>query len=443
MRRWLALVVLVACAAWAVPDRARDRLWGRFYGRALAVAQSLYAFFEFAPATGAGMSTACAGVAVTGAKGEPVTVTGGSTAYCSKAIGTAPMWYAPGDLVSIGAGLPLVMPGHDGTTINGVLADPTRTNTVTRSTNLTNVAWTLAGPPNPTRVDSDGGAEFLAPDGTNTASLIEFGATTTTADSAIYQAGGCGTSGAASASFYAKSWDGGAMPLDLLINKGGTFACTTCNVPGIDAGVNPWVRCEDENAAITSIGNFSFGNQGSCSSATRPAKKVYIWNPGCELGSYSTLLPATAGASVTRTARTYSIAQTLPPGGFSVAATWVSRGVADSTGGTIFALDTGLENSLEAQWVSSTVGCALRINGARTYLAAPGAPVAKASNRVACAFDGTTLTSCLAGSCATGIDAGTPWSGAATLWIGSAADGGAQPGGTVKMECNDAPSRCR
>src|SRR3990167_9115874 len=57
---------------------------GRIREYLLPVAGSSYAFFEFAPSSGAGMPAACSGTTPSGAKGEVLTFTRNSTRYCTK-----------------------------------------------------------------------------------------------------------------------------------------------------------------------------------------------------------------------------------------------------------------------------------------------------------------------------------------------------------------------
>lgn len=68
MRRWLALLLVVACAALA-GDRSRDRFWSRLYGRGVfaplsQLAAYVYAPFEVAPSTGLGMPASWGCVAI-------------------------------------------------------------------------------------------------------------------------------------------------------------------------------------------------------------------------------------------------------------------------------------------------------------------------------------------------------------------------------------------
>jgi len=129
------------------------------------------AFFELAPASGAGLGATCACAAVTGAKGEAVTWARASSAYCTKE-GLATTGLTNSSLVSCGSNLPRVEVGSDG--VAGLLHEQAATNLTIRSQELDNVAWglvrsTVAFPtvtPN----------TATAPDGTLTADRVQIAA---------------------------------------------------------------------------------------------------------------------------------------------------------------------------------------------------------------------------------------------------------------------------
>lgn len=109
------------------------------------VCASPYAHFEFAPASGAGMGTACSCAPVTGAKGEALTFTRTGPATCSK--GNTLTGIADGSLVQCASNQPLVMPGGDGTGPLGVLMDPARVNRLIKAQELCDAAWADVGTP--------------------------------------------------------------------------------------------------------------------------------------------------------------------------------------------------------------------------------------------------------------------------------------------------------
>ena len=122
------------------------------------------AFFEFAPASGAGMGTACACTTPTGAKGEALTFTRTGNATCSKQ-GLATTGIADGDLVVCTANQPRVESSGG---VLGLRVEGARTNSVLRSQELDNAAWTLdfaGGGVIPTRTAN----AATAPDGTPSA----------------------------------------------------------------------------------------------------------------------------------------------------------------------------------------------------------------------------------------------------------------------------------
>lgn len=130
-----ALVALVATTADARPpprfDRFNSRTTPGRSWRGLADSPP-YAFFEFAPASGAGMGAACACAAVTGAKGEVITFTRASSAWCTA---------SDYSLVSCSNNLPRVMPGRPGAPL-GLYSEQSATNLVVHNSDLSQAAWT-------------------------------------------------------------------------------------------------------------------------------------------------------------------------------------------------------------------------------------------------------------------------------------------------------------
>jgi hypothetical protein len=100
--------------------------------------------FEFAPTNGAGVGTACACTAVTGAKGEAATFARASSGTCLKGSTTA---IANGDLVTCSSGQPRVMYGNDGTGALGLLLEEGIRNNALRGRELCNAAWSDVGTP--------------------------------------------------------------------------------------------------------------------------------------------------------------------------------------------------------------------------------------------------------------------------------------------------------
>lgn len=148
-RELVIALVMVASVAEAVPPRSatvprgcRDR--GCVRSRT-AGGDYAFAFFEFAPENGAGMTPACACTTPTGAKGEAMTFTRASSGTCLKG-GTA-TGIANGDMVTCSTDQPRVGPGGNGTGPLKILIERARSNDCLRSAELCNAAWADVGTP--------------------------------------------------------------------------------------------------------------------------------------------------------------------------------------------------------------------------------------------------------------------------------------------------------
>ena len=95
--------------------------------------QSSGAFFEFAPASGAGMGTACACAAITGAKGETLTFTRASVAECYSNDGQT--------LTQCSTNQPLVSSGRVDSTLLGLWREEARQNDALHSRDLSQAIW--------------------------------------------------------------------------------------------------------------------------------------------------------------------------------------------------------------------------------------------------------------------------------------------------------------
>ena len=98
------------------------------------------AIFEFAPASGAGMTAECACTAPAASTGQTITsFVRGSSAYCTK--GPLATGIDVGDLVQCTANQPLVTAG-DASGVSGLLVERAATNDCLQSQTLENAAWT-------------------------------------------------------------------------------------------------------------------------------------------------------------------------------------------------------------------------------------------------------------------------------------------------------------
>lgn len=254
---------------------------------------SQFAFFEFAPANGAGMGTACACTTPTGAKGEAMTFTRASSGTCLK--GNTTTAVANGDMVTCSTNQPRVMPGGDGSGALGLLVEASRTNVVLRSQEFENAAWTstASGVANPTVTAN----AAVAPDGTTTADRVQIPATSGVQYS-LLQSGSVLTATASSIAVWAKG--NGTTDQTCIAASNGSGANCLCSY-------NPttWTRCKCENKTLGALGPMYIGNY---SASTGPcgisfnAQDVFLWQAqGETAGSpYITSDIATTSAAVTR-----------------------------------------------------------------------------------------------------------------------------------------------
>jgi hypothetical protein len=282
-----------------------------------------YAFFEFAPASGAGMGTACAGTAVTGAKGEALSMTRGSSAMCSKQ-GAATTGIATGDLVACSNDTPRIEAS------NGVLSylrEPGATNNVRRSQELNDGSWAKVGSAGVPVVTAN---YAVAPDNTMTAERVQFNACTPGLDSVVYQPA-CSSGLTNTGSIYLKG-NGTSGTIQVFINLGTTSACIGC-----DYNSATWTRCA-VTGMVVSVGNFVIGPETAagynCQGTSQPAADVLVWGAQCEVGSVATSYIPTTSAAASRSADS-ALTGTLPVGvgpNFSLAGSvaYLGAGVAST-----------------------------------------------------------------------------------------------------------------
>lgn len=345
--------------------------------------------FEFAPASGAGVGTACACGAVTGSNGETMTFTRASDGTCLKN-GTV-SGIANGDMVTCSTDQPRIMPGGDGTGGLGLSVWEARTNVALRSEEFDNAAWTKLGSGTTTPVVT--ADQAVAPDGTTTADKVDLGATTGAQRSVLYQVPGLTV--ASSSSIFVKGVSGsGTMDVCTLSH------CTPCAFVSTS-----WTRCADEGVTWSGGTSPFFGNTSNDNGGTaRPAQSVYLWGAQYEAGARAGPYIKTAGVSATRATESavFSVAS-AGAAKVSAAGTTVLPGVSKSvsTGFIWYKTDT-TDDYLRASFdASSKLVCNFRIGGADNTRTSTAAATLSASNRAVCYYDLTNKADCLNATCET------------------------------------------
>lgn len=375
------------------------------------------------PATATG-----GGFIPTGTRGEPLSLTRSSSAFCTK--GNTTTGIQNGDLVLMPYNVARVMPGDSPGL--GLLVESSRTNTAVRSQEFENAAWTpfTVGSTVPVVTANQG----VAPDGTMTADRVQVAATTGGNRSLLFQA----TVATDIVSVYVKGYGGTSGVIDVATDIGGSGGC------GCAYNGTTWTRCRSTTAAA---GSFIIGNDGTstCGPGARAAADVLLWGAQRETGAYATSYIPTTSATVTRTVDLYP---TLPVSWPSSAGTsCVGMTYAGYTPLRTMAWSAALENSLDYLGGYIQGG---QFRGEATQGATPvrvAFSALPASNTtVAIEQTGTTITTYMDGTLAA-----TTTAGVATTWTPNRVSVG--NGGHYSMYATDAvikrvladpsPTRCR
>ena len=376
-----------------------------------------------------------------------MTFTRASTAWCSKTGEASSI--SNGDLVECANNQPRVMPGGDGSGGNGLGVWSARTNTLLRSAELENAAWSSisSGAAAPTVT-----ANFAtAPDGTTTAERLQFPATTLGQYSGWRQVSSCPI-GLSSGGLYLKLNSGGPLTTNVCLGDATDFDCTA------DTTINSstWTRVYRNNGPLDIVGGLYFGNispSGTTSTtfgfAAQPAMDALAWGAHCEsgvnLGPYIT----TVASAATRVAEVAYFATVPPFPVASIAATATTATGWVPTAGAFNALVDSDDNAskyfLAAAKAGVGTGCTTNSD---TGVADSFVASALASGgRVACAVSGSggTTTGFLNSVAASSASTGTLTTAHTQISIGGFARGTAHwLNGTAKNVCLDPNStRCR
>lgn len=278
-----------------------------------------FAFFEFAPSSGTGMTAACACTTPTGAKGETLTFTRASSATCLK--GATTTGIANGDMTTCTNDQPRVMPGDTGTGANGLLVEGARTNSILRSQELDNAAWTAVGSATAPTVTANAA---VAPDGTTTAERVQVAACPGGGSFSVVQQNYTGTAAAWAGTMFFKG-NGTSGNIALYYFDSTATAGTWVSCPFVSTG---WSRCEVDRTFANITHRLGFGCNNDTGvfpgSSNTGAVDVFAWGADSEAGALASSYIATTAAAVTRatedtpyvtisavSATTYSMAATI------------------------------------------------------------------------------------------------------------------------------------
>lgn len=278
MRALAIGVALLAGAAVAGPIRAPHIRSNGGLSKVFPGAVSNPVLLSFLPAGSWGASDECTGTALTGTKGEALTLTRGSAAFCAKTDGT---------LVSLATDKPRLGVG-------GLLIERASTNITVRNTAFDNAAWTK------TNVNAISADTQVAPDGTTTAEA----ATSTVNGGNVEATTAALTGGAAVGSVYVKTTSG-TQAVNLIL-RDTTAAADKCT-GGLTA-TTTWqkVQC----VALVTTGNnhtLRIYPGGTAGQGTAVFWGAQIEATADTAGTATSVI-VTAGTSVTRSSDAASLA---------------------------------------------------------------------------------------------------------------------------------------
>ena len=398
-----------------------------------------YAWFEFAPVSGAGMGTACACTTPKGAKGEALTFTRGSAATCTKTAtgGLATSGIANGDVVFCSTNQPRVE--YDSAGVLGLLVERTRTNYLLRSEELDNAVWTSfsSGVPAPTVTAN----YTTSPAGTLTAERVQIAACPSSGNySVVFQSGSWAAN--STTSVYLKGTSGSGS-VTLYARNAGAAASIVCSFTSTH-----WSRCSITfSEAATQVGVGCLNNVAPIGGTDTGAADVLVWGAQHETGTYVTSYIPTTSAAVSRSADVASFAITPPHPVFSMAAsvTLPSNWTPTASSYDLLAsvVSSGTNYTVLGSVQPTGVGCEERSDAA---LNRSMSGTMASGDRVACAVTGpsSSMTGYVNGVARTPVTTGlmtTPYN---AIYIGAFITGALQPNGIVSRFCLDPSSaRCR
>jgi hypothetical protein len=419
------LVALWAAVTWAQSD-PRGR-FGRTNSRCAqgrstrGLSCEDFAFFEFAPANGAGMGSACACATPTGAKGEAMTFTRTGDATCSRS-GLATTGIQNGDLTVCTGNQPRVEPSGG---VLGLRVEGARTFALLRFIDIANALWADVGTPTLTGTQASPWTGVLSNAAVqmddNDAAAQEGRSQTVTVTAAVAHTMHCHVK-AGTLTSAAISLDG-----------------TTATITGLST--TSWSIIEVVDASSSGVAISAQILNGSTAAGTG----TVIWG-GCavEQGSYRTSIMPTVASAVTRNAESPFLTVTaMTAGTYSTAGNFETQYNVTSSlarvatlwqSGAAFSDDYFLSNYtaflFDGVTSTTTSGTALTTSG-----------------RVGSYFTGSTLSVCVSGSCAAPVAAARTINNITRVRIGVEGQTGGTIGtlnGIVTRVCVDPdPTSCR
>jgi hypothetical protein len=345
------------------------------------------------------------------------------------------------------------MPGADGTSINGLLVEASRTNVLIHSQDFPDVSWAnfIAGVgTNP----SKGGADTdTSPLGDVTAEKVTFNGTGASDSSGLSQT-------VLSAAAYSMcGWargngTTGSGTFDICMDNASTATCASCSYV-----LGSWAYCKLENVTSRVSGKSYVGNLSSLNGGTtRAAQTPTLWGFQAEAGTTCSSYIATTTASVTRASERADLPITWAAGttaGFSMASTLITPSALPGAGQGVWAviIDNNAPGTagLSANYVwpfYNGSGLTVDATGSASAAASYGTgltPSLSTSVRFVEYHTGALLNGCVAGTCAAGV--ASTWNSVAAqrIRIGAVnASDNNVANGVVKLVCLDpSSSRCR
>ena len=386
MKRALLFVLVALTAEGGRFDRINSRCAQGRSDRGLACDDG--AFFEFAPASGAGMGTACACTTPTGAKRETMTFTRTGDATCSRQ-GLATTGIANGDLVVCATNQPRIEPAGG---ILGVHQSSGITNPVVRFIDYANAAWADVGTPALT------GGQASPWTGTYATSAVEFSDN----DGAAFE-GRTQTITVVAATQYTMScWV-----------KAGTLSSWTLSLDGTTASgtglsSSTWSLVTVTDASSSGVAIAAQALNGSTAAGTG----TVIWG-GCqvETGARATAMQPTVAVAESRGFEVVGFARSVPTltGVCTAATLQVSAVAAYQAGSGVYAplLSSGtVANTPSGAYMwpySGGAGTNFSIDGTGSSGApsgwTPAVLNATLTGRYRSGHDGTAWSICINGSC--------------------------------------------